>query len=287
NACRRTALSTKYPVDENYSTKICRPSACRRKSFRPTTYLPIRLVYCLSVEKETASEYQHIMGVINNITKQSNEKEMNPISLADDETSEDNDLIFPYSIIHLIKDIRNYSSKLQWIKCFITSYYLQLLITFISSVVCLAVSSAQREFEYRFYITRIVLIVHGIFGLVTVLLHLCTIVFRSPLFLMTPWSCNQRQFIRYFTISSHLFTIICIIWFFLGHIWFIQELIFVFTMTYYYRREGTRFTIIIVIINYVIGIWLLYCCIRNRKKISNKSTKNDNEINQSQDLMIV
>ncbi|CAF1688471.1 unnamed protein product, partial [Adineta ricciae] len=44
NACQRTALSTKYPVDENYSTKICRPSACRRKSFRPTTYLPFSII---------------------------------------------------------------------------------------------------------------------------------------------------------------------------------------------------------------------------------------------------
>ncbi|UJR19209.1 hypothetical protein I4U23_022339 [Adineta vaga] len=207
------------------------------------------------------------MGVVNNIIKQSNEKEMNTISLA---------------------DIRNYPSKLQWIKCFLTLYYLQLLITFIISVVCLAVSSAQSAYDYELCILRIVFILHGIFGLITVLLHLCTIIFRSPLFLMTPWSYNQRRFIRYSTISSHLFTIICIIWFLIGHIWFIQEFIFVLTSRYYYFRAGTKFTIVMVIIHYIVGIWLLCCCcIQNRKKISNKSTKIDNEINKSENLIII
>ena len=117
------------------------------------------------------------MGVINNVTKQSNEKETNPISLVDDETSEDSDLVFPYSIIYLIKHIRNYPSKLQCIKCFLTSYYLQLFITSIISVVCLAISIGQRVYDYEICMTRIVFIVHGIFGLITVLLHLCTIAF--------------------------------------------------------------------------------------------------------------
>jgi hypothetical protein len=31
NACRRSAVSTKCRVDENFSTIICRPNACRQK----------------------------------------------------------------------------------------------------------------------------------------------------------------------------------------------------------------------------------------------------------------
>ncbi|UJR17084.1 hypothetical protein I4U23_003981 [Adineta vaga] len=97
---------------------------------------------------------------------------------------------------------------------------------------------------------------------------------------------KKRQFVRYCTIVSHLFTIICIVWFFIGHIWLVQEFIHAFT-TSYSLKEGTQFAIVMIIIQYIVGIWLLYCCTQHQKKISGESTINkqitDNDVNLPQD----
>ena len=102
---------------------------------------------------------------------------------------------------------------------------------------------------------------------------------------MTQFAFNQRHLIRYCVVLNHLLTIFSIIWFFIGHIWLVQEISFAF-----YRKfdipGGTKLLIAMFILEYVIGIWLLYCCIRNNarhftqhkpKEVANESKQPDVE----------
>ncbi|CAF1292770.1 unnamed protein product [Adineta ricciae] len=200
----------------------------------------------------------------------------------DDKSTKQYDLIFPRSLISLTKDINKaYPSKLRLAKHLLLSYYFQLFIVFIVSLICLIVACTHHAYDYQYYMSRTVLILQAAFALVIVSLHLCISVSRSPSFLMTQFSFNQRHLIQYCVILSHLLTVFSIIWFFIGHIWLIPEIAYAFAWEFRVS-SGTQLVIPMFILEYVIGIWLLYCCIRNnvRHLTQHRMSKEiSNEIN--------
>lgn len=88
---------------------------------------------------------------------------------------------------------------------------------------------------------------------------------------MTNLSCDERLFKRYLITAAHLLTAFLIFWFFLGHIWFVDDIVH---HSSYYDHEIHVFTMVMVPIQYVVGIWLLYCCIWNNSRVSPHPNKN-------------
>jgi uncharacterized membrane protein len=78
---------------------------------------------------------------------------------------------------------------------------------------------------------------------------------------------------------AHLVTVFCIIWFFIGHIWFISQFVTcVGGFGYRCNLKMHVFTIIMVVVQYIVGMWMIYCRIWNdsetlrylRKKIQHR-----------------
>ncbi|CAF1539803.1 unnamed protein product [Rotaria sordida] len=90
-------------------------------------------------------------------------------------------------------------------------------------------------------------IVQGTCGLFIVFIHTCAIVFNWTSAKMAELPPEQRYFLWLVTAFTHLVTIFCIIWFFIGHIWFIQEL-------------GIDF-------HYIVGICMIYDRIQYSRRV--------------------
>lgn len=71
---------------------------------------------------------------------------------------------------------------------------------------------------------------------------------------MAQLSVECRMFIRLFITLAHLATIFTVIWFFIGHIWFIP--------VFFGGEPETSlrvFTMVMVIIQHIVGIWMVSC----------------------------
>ncbi|CAF1287898.1 unnamed protein product [Rotaria sordida] len=90
-------------------------------------------------------------------------------------------------------------------------------------------------------------IVQGTCGLFIVFVHTCAIVFNWTSSKMAELPPEQRYLLWLVTAFTHLVTVFCIIWFFIGHIWFIQEL----------KSE----------VQYIVGIWMIYYRIRYSRRV--------------------
>lgn len=77
---------------------------------------------------------------------------------------------------------------------------------------------------------------------------------------MMQTSRRKRQTIWCLIGFTHLVTIFCVIWFFIGHVWFLPEI-----ARQYYACSKTlhHFTQIIVLIQYIAGVWFIFCSIWN------------------------
>jgi len=79
-------------------------------------------------------------------------------------------------------------------------------------------------------------------------------------------SVENRLCIRIILSFAQLLTAFCILWFFIGHIWFVHAL---FEPCYMSTRCAAKrtFTLIMVIIQYIIGIWIIFSLIWNTRRV--------------------
>jgi asparagine N-glycosylation enzyme membrane subunit Stt3 len=65
---------------------------------------------------------------------------------------------------------------------------------------------------------------------------------------------------------SQLILVFCVLWFLLSHVWFIE----LYTDDWYYGRIMSRyilFGVIMFIVEYIVGIWIVYCRICSSPQI--------------------
>ncbi|CAF1511933.1 unnamed protein product [Adineta ricciae] len=204
-----------------------------------------------------------------------------------DETTEFEDLNFPWPLIRLIKSYKdNYPTDFNIFRYFFFSYNFHLSIILIFSLVCFVSGCLIIQNCFDIAVLGIVFIVQGIIGLLAVFVHLIVMIYPSTSStLIKHTSLNEARVYRNLIILSHLITAVGILCFLFGHIWIIRELIGVYTWQY----DGGNlhiFTIIMFIIENLIAIWLLFVCIKKNlenkknhfKNIEDQSTKLDEDL---------
>ncbi|UJR13185.1 hypothetical protein I4U23_000207 [Adineta vaga] len=120
---------------------------------------------------------------------------------------------------------------------------------------------------YRYPMIFTFFTVQGAFGLFIVSAHVSSIAFRWTPSKMTRLPFERRYAIQIFLATANLVTILCIIWFFIGHIWIFLQIEHDIWHDSQRDRRATIFGIIMFIIQYIVGIWLLYCWIQNNPQI--------------------
>lgn len=73
---------------------------------------------------------------------------------------------------------------------------------------------------------------------------------------MAQISFKKRRAIWYLIGFTHLISIFCIVWFFVGHIWLVPEIV---GHHYTCKRMLHRFTQIMVLMQYTVGTWFIFC----------------------------
>lgn len=184
---------------------------------------------------------------------------------SNDEWTRPNNLSFPWPLIDLFINFKEvFQTKSNLFKRLLHSFYLQLLISFIICILCIVFGVPRGPYYYGYRMSHIVFFVQGICGLLCILLHMCASVSSLMRFLATKLPCDERLIKRSLITSAHMLTVFLIFWFFLGHIWFIGEII---SKDVYYAQTMRIFTMVMVPIQYVVGAWLLYCCIWNNSRV--------------------